>query len=167
MPASLTSAAASWKAGRLNAATMGSIHACSRPSISQYSALAAALDPKNRCRRLSAGIEGDVIGRVAVEVRRRPLAYKEKRRGRSEFARRRTCTRGELEIRRVRNPIGIPQAAQPLDILEINVAGKGFISIRGHGLMHDELRCALPGHTFTIAWMVNVAGYRPQDGDGW
>src|SRR5438067_8032437 len=166
MPASLTSAAASWKAGRLNAATMGSIHACSRPSISQYSALAAALDPKNRCRRLSAGIEGDVIGRVAVEVRRRSLAYEEKRRGRGEFALRRTCTRGELEIHGVRNPIGIPEAAQPLDPLEIDVAGKGFVPIRDHGLVHDEVRCALPGNTFPIAWIENGARDRHLAADG-
>src|SRR5437762_6414744 len=55
---------------------MGSIHACSRPSISRYSALAAALDPNNRRGRLSVGIKADVIGRVAVEVRRGPLADK-------------------------------------------------------------------------------------------
>src|SRR5437667_5958595 len=113
----------------------------------------------------SAGIEGDVIGRVAVEVRRRPLAYKEKRRGRGEFALRRTCTRGELELRRVRNAIGIPKAALSLEALEIDVAGKGFVSIRGHGLMYDEVRCALPGNTFTIAWIENGARDRLLDVD--
>src|SRR5207249_2006031 len=140
---------------------------CSRPSISQYSALAAALDPQNRCRRLSAGIERDVICGLAVEVRRRSLAYEEKRCGRGEFALRRTCTRGELEIRRVRNPIGIPEAALSLEALEIDVAGKGFVSIRGHGLMYDEVRCALPGNTFTIAWIENGARDRHLDVDCW
>src|SRR5438132_2091808 len=166
MPASLASAAASWKAGRLNAATMGSIHACSRPSISQYSALAAALDPNNRSRRLSVGIEAEVIGRVAVEVRRRPLAYKEKRRGRREFALRRFSARGQLEIRGVRNPIGIPEAVLPLDALEVDVARKGVVPIRGHGLVHDEVRRALPGNTFAIAWIENGVRDRHLAADG-
>src|SRR5437762_13115449 len=130
---------------------MGSIHACSRPSISRYSALAAALDPNNRSGRLSVGIKADVIGRVAVEVRRRPLAYKEKRRGRREFALRRFSARGPLEIRGVRNPIGIPEAVLPLDRLDVEVARKGVLPGRGHGLVQDEVRCALPGDRVTIA----------------
>src|SRR5438309_2956367 len=163
---SFTRAAANWKAGRPNAATMGSIHACSRPSISRYSALAAALDPNNRSGRLSVGIKADVIGRVAVEVRRRPLAYKEKRCGRREFALRRFAARGQLEIRGVRNPIGIPEAVLPLDALEVDVARKGVVPIRGHGLVHDEVRRALPRNTFTIAWIENGARDRHLAADG-
>src|SRR5205823_13196100 len=145
---------------------MGSIHACSRPSISRYSALAAALDPNNRSGRLSVGIKADVIGRLAVEVRRGPLADKEKRRGRREFALRRFSARGQLEIRGVRNPIGIPEAVLPPDALKVDVAGKGIVPVRGHGLVRDEVRCALPGNTFTIAWIEHSARDRRLDADG-
>src|SRR5438552_16876726 len=126
---------------------MGSIHACSRPSISRYAALAASLDPNSRSGRLSVRIKSDVIGRVAVEVRRRPLAYKEKRRGRREFALRRFSARGQLEIRGVRNPIGIPEAVLPLDSLDVAVSTRGVVPIRYHDLMHDEERRALPRNT--------------------
>src|SRR5438309_8660908 len=107
---------------------MGPIHACSRPSICVSSAPAVALNSGHGCRRLTSGVERHVVGRLADEVRRRPLAHKEKRRGRGELALRRLATFCQLKIGGIDNPIGISQAALALNTLEVDVGGKGFMS---------------------------------------